>query len=52
MGKQQELKEQIVEIIIGNAEKIAEEILNGKDVEIKTCNSGIKIMSVGKTVLK
>lgn len=44
-------KQQIVCEIIKNAEKIATEIKRGKDVEIKTCSTGIKIHAVDRKVI-
>lgn len=41
-------KQQIEMKIIENAEKIAKAIKSGKDIEIKTCSTGIKICSVDK----
>ena len=34
-----------------NAEKMARAIKSGKDIEIKTCSTGIKICSVDKKVI-
>lgn len=45
-------KQQIVTKIIEKSEKMAEEIKRGKDVEIKTSNSGLKIQSVDKKVIQ
>lgn len=44
-------KQQIVNKIIEKSEKMAEEIKRGKDVEIKTCSTGIKIHAVDKKVI-
>lgn len=44
-------KQQIVTKIIEKSEKMAEEIKRGKDVEIKTCSTGIKIHAVDKKVI-
>lgn len=44
-------KQQIEQRIIENAERIASLIKSGKDVEIKTCSTGIKIYSVDKKVV-
>ena len=41
-------RQQIEQIIIENAEKMAKAIKSGKDVEIKTCSTGIRIISVDK----
>lgn len=41
-------RQQIEQVIIENAEKMAKVIKSGKDVEIKTCSAGIKISSVDK----
>lgn len=38
--------------IIEQADKIAKEIHKGNDIEIKTCNGGLKVMSVDKKVVK
>lgn len=45
-------KQQIVTKIIEKSEKMAEEIKRGKDVEIKTCSTGIKIHAVDKKVIQ
>lgn len=44
-------RQQIEQVIIGNAEKMAKVIKSGKDVEIKTCSAGIKICAVDKKVV-
>lgn len=44
-------KQQIEMKIIENAEKMAKAIKSGKDIEIKTCSTGIKICSVDKKVV-
>lgn len=44
-------RQQIEQIIIENAEKMAKVIKSGKDVEIKTCSAGIKIYAVDKKVV-
>lgn len=44
-------KQQIVTKIIEKSDKMAEEIKRGKDVEIKTCSTGIKIHAVDKKVI-
>ena len=44
-------RQQIEQIIIENAEKMAKVIKSGKDIEIKTCSAGIKICSVDKKVV-
>ena len=44
-------KQQIVTKIIEKSEKMAEEIKRRKDVEIKTCSTGIKIHAVDKKVI-
>ena len=41
-------KDQIAGKIIENAQRMAEQIKRGKDIEIKTCSTGIKIQSVEK----
>lgn len=41
-------KQQIEQAIIENVEKMARAIKNGKDIEIKTCSTGIKICSIDK----
>lgn len=33
-------------------EKIAKEIYKGHDIEIKTCNGGLKILSADKKVIR
>ena len=38
--------------IIENAETIAKEIKRGKDIEIKTSNGGLKILSADKRVVR
>lgn len=38
--------------IIENAETIAKEIKRGKDVEIKTCSKGLRILSADKRVIR
>lgn len=38
--------------IIENADAIAKEIRKGKDVEIKTSNGGLKILSADKKVVR
>ena len=43
--------QQIEQIIIKNAEKMAKVIKSGKDVEIKTCSAGIRICAVYKKVV-
>lgn len=43
---------QIANKIIENAHKMAEQIKRGKDVEIKTCSTGIKIHAIDKKVIK
>lgn len=44
-------KDQIAGKIIENAHRMAEQIKRGKDIEIKTCSSGIKFHSVDKKVI-
>lgn len=44
-------KQQIEQKIIENAEKMAEQIKRGRDVEIKTCSTGIKISSIDKKTI-
>jgi len=44
-------KQQIEQKIIENAEKMARAIKSGKDVEIKTCSTGIKISSIDKKTI-
>jgi hypothetical protein len=44
-------KQQIEQAIIENAEKMAKAIKSGKDIEIKTCSTGIKICSIEKKVV-
>lgn len=44
-------KDQIVIKIIENAPRMAEQIKRGKDIEIKTCSTGIKIQAVDKKVI-
>lgn len=43
---------QIVAKIVENASAIAKEIRKGNDIEIKTCNGGLKILSADKKVLR
>ena len=44
-------KQQIEQTIIENAEKMAKVIKSGKDVEIKTCSTGIKICAIDKKAI-
>lgn len=44
-------KDQIAGKIIENAHRMAEQIKRGKDIEIKTCSSGIKFHAVDKKVI-
>ena len=44
-------KDQIAGEIIENALRMAEQIKRGKDIEIKTCSTGIKIQAVDKKVI-
>ena len=44
-------KDQIAGKIIENALQMAEQIKRGKDIEIKTCSTGIKIQAVDKKVI-
>lgn len=44
-------KDQIAGKIIENAYRMAEQIKRGKDIEIKTCSSGIKFQAVDKKVI-
>ena len=44
-------KDQIACKIIENAQRMAEQIKRGKDIEIKTCSTGIKIQAVDKKVI-
>lgn len=44
-------KQQIINKIIEKSEKMAEEIKRGKDVEIKTSNSGLKFHAVDKKAI-
>lgn len=44
-------KDQIACKIIENAHRIAEQIKRGKDIEIKTCSTGIKFQAVEKKVI-
>lgn len=41
-------KDQIAVKIIENAHRMAEQIKRGKDIEIKTCSTGIKIHVVDR----
>lgn len=43
---------QIKTKIIENIDAIAKEIRKGKDIEIKTCNGGLKILSADKKVVR
>lgn len=45
-------EQQIKLKIIENAEVMAKAIYKGKDVEIKTCSSGLKFLSADKEVLR
>lgn len=44
-------KDQIACKIIENAHRMAEQIKRGKDIEIKTCSTGIKFQAVEKKVI-
>ena len=44
-------KQQIEQKIIENADKMAKLIKSGKDIEIKTCNTGIKISAIDKKAI-
>ena len=44
-------KDQIAGKIIENAQRMADQIKRGKDIEIKTCSTGIKIQAVDKKVI-
>ena len=44
-------KDQIACKIIENAQRMAEQIKRGKDIEIKTCSTGIKFQAVEKKVI-
>lgn len=44
-------KDQIAVKIIENAKRMADQIKRGKDIEIKTCSTGIKIQAVDKKVI-
>lgn len=44
-------KDQIAGKIIENAQRMAEQIKRGKDIEIKTCSNGIKFHAVDKKVI-
>lgn len=44
--------EEIQRDIINKSSIIAKELAKGKDIEIKTCNDGLKILSADKKVVK
>lgn len=43
---------QIVAKIVEQASAIAKEIRKGNDIEIKTCNGGLKVLAVDKKVVR
>lgn len=49
--EKKERKEQIKEIIIKNADVIAERMATGHDFELKTCKDGVAIYELSKTKL-
>ena len=50
-GGQRMTRQQIEQITIENAAKMAKVIKSGKDVEIKTCSTGIRIISIDKKAI-